>query len=48
MQVCGADQECQQSCYDSNPTGVQAWTAVVSCFYCTECPTDCKGYQTCI
>lgn len=48
MQICGADQECQQGCFDMNPTGVQSWTAVVSCYYCTECPNDCKGYKSCL
>jgi hypothetical protein len=48
MQICAADQECQQGCYQSNPTGAQSYDAMMGCLYCTACPTSCKGYLTCL
>ena len=47
MSLCGADLGCQQQCYSNNPTGVSAYNAWSDCFYCDQCPSDCRGFQSC-
>jgi len=45
--ICGADLECREQCFISNPEGVQAWEATSRCLYCEVCVSDCAGARSC-
>ena len=45
--ICGGDLQCQQQCFDGNPSGVAPYNAVRNCLYCDECPSDCAGQYSC-
>jgi hypothetical protein len=47
VQICGVDSDCKQQCYIGNPDGTTDYQAVLTCLYCTQCPSDCAGYVKC-
>ncbi|MCC6521944.1 MAG: hypothetical protein IT373_04725 [Polyangiaceae bacterium] len=43
---CGVDKACQQACYAAQPSGAQAYDALLTCVECDECPSACPGLCT--
>jgi hypothetical protein len=45
--ACGSNTSCRQDCLTNNPDGASDFNALLQCDYCTQCPSDCAGFQTC-
>jgi hypothetical protein len=45
--LCGANTSCRQECFANNPAGLNLYSAMRTCMFCDECPSDCAGFETC-